>query len=89
MLEISGLYHTNNQTQVISPNDIRNFVIALADSPLFDIDKNNVTVTLPSISTSDNSMFAQRFSMHLKLKTPITLRPPVDATPTPAPAHHP
>jgi len=89
MLEISGLYHTNNQTQVISPNDIRNFVIALADSPLFDIDKNNVTATLPSISTSDSSMFAQRFSMHLKLKTPITLRPPVDAPPAPAGAHHP
>jgi Tfp pilus assembly protein PilN len=86
MLEISGLYHSNNQTQVISANDIRNFVVALADSPLFDIDKNNVTATLPSISTGggDNSMFAQRFSMHLKLKTPITLRPQVEAAPATA-----
>ena len=90
MLEISGLYHSNNQTQVISPNDIRNFVVALADSPLFDIDKNNLTVTLPSIGTSDNSVFAQRFSMHLKLKTPITLRPEVEkaaasSSPRPSP----
>jgi type IV pilus assembly protein PilM len=89
MLEISGLYHTNNQTEVISPNDIRNFVVALADSPLFDIDKNNLTVTLPSIGTSDNSVFAQRFSMHLKLKTPIALRPQVEAAPVSAKANHP
>jgi hypothetical protein len=41
-------------------------------------------VTLPSIGTSDNSVFAQRFSMHLKLKTPITLRPQVDAAPASA-----
>jgi len=89
MLEISGLYHSNNQTEAISPSDIRNFVVALADNPLFDIDKNNLTATLPNISTSDSSMFAQRFSMHLKLKTPITLRPPVEATPAPAAPHHP
>ena len=89
MLKISGLYHSNSLTQVISPNDIRNFVVALADSPLFDIDKNNLTQTLTTIETSDNSVFAQRFSMDLKLKTPILLRPQVDVTATPAPGHHP
>ncbi|HEX4141448.1 MAG TPA: type IV pilus assembly protein PilM [Candidatus Methylacidiphilales bacterium] len=89
MLKISGLYHTNSLTQVISPNDIRNFVVALADSPLFDIDKNNLTQTLTAIQTSDSSVFAQRFSMDLKLKTPIPLRPQVEAASTPAPGHHP
>ncbi len=29
MLKISGMYHSNSQTQMISPNDIRNFVVAL------------------------------------------------------------
>ena len=88
MLEISGLYHTQSLTQVISPNDIRNFVAALADSPLFDIDKNNITATLPTVETSDSSVFAQLFSMHLKLKTPILLRPEVPIATAPGP-HHP
>jgi type IV pilus assembly protein PilM len=83
MLEISGLYHHNDKTQNIDPNDVRNFVEALADSPLFDIDKNNITATLPTVETSDTTVFAQRFSMHLKLKTPIILRPDTGAAPTP------
>jgi type IV pilus assembly protein PilM len=88
MLKISGLYHSNSQTQMISPNDIRNFVVALADSPLFDIDKNNLTQTLTTIETSDSQVFAQRFSMDLKLKAPIVIRPVTDAAPAAA-GHHP
>jgi type IV pilus assembly protein PilM len=89
MLKIDGLYHSNGQTQMISPNDIRNFVVALADSPLFDIDKNNITATLPTVETSEGgTFFAQRFSMDLKLKTPIPLRPDVPAA-SAAPGHHP
>ncbi len=86
MLEISGLYHSDARTQSIEGKEIDNFVITLADSPLFDIDKNNLTATLATIGTSDGSVFAQRFSMHLKLKTPIVLRPEV-AVAAPAPAH--
>jgi type IV pilus assembly protein PilM len=87
MLEISGLYHTNAMTQMIPPSVIDSFVIALADSPLFDIDKNNITATLPTVETSDNTVFAERFSMHLKLKNPILLRPEV--APPAAVRHHP
>jgi type IV pilus assembly protein PilM len=75
MLEISGFYHSDARTEKIDPNDVRNFVAALADSPLFEIDKNNITATLPTVETSDASVFAQRFTMHLKLKTPIVLHP--------------
>ena len=61
-----------------------NFVVALADSPLFDIDKNNLTATLPNIETTGGggaTDFANRFSMHLKLKAPIVLRPEPAAAP--------
>ncbi|MEI9999047.1 MAG: hypothetical protein WDO13_07705 [Verrucomicrobiota bacterium] len=76
MLLISGLYHAHPKTQVIDPNRVRDFVTTLADSPLFDIDKNNINATLPTITTSDTDpgAFAQKFSMHLKLKQPIALR---------------
>jgi len=83
MLEISGLYHSNVQTQVIPSEAIRDFVAALADSPVFDIDKSNITATLPGVQTGDSSVFAQRFSMHLKLKTPIVLRPETSVLPVP------
>jgi type IV pilus assembly protein PilM len=78
MLIISGLYHSNPKTESIDPSRLREFVNALADQPVFDIDKNNITGTLISFTTSetDPNVFAQKFSMHLKLKTPISLKPP-------------
>ncbi|MGA9702254.1 pilus assembly protein PilM, partial [Pseudomonas sp.] len=80
MLVISGLYHANPKTEVVDPARLREFVVALADLPYFDIDTKNLTSTLISITTSesDPNAFAQKFSMHLKLKTPIRLKP--DAT---------
>jgi type IV pilus assembly protein PilM len=77
MLIIDGLYHSNPRTQVVDPGKLRDFVNALADLPLFDIDKNNITATLISFTTSetDPNAFAQKFSMHLKLKVPISLKP--------------
>ena len=77
MLVISGLYHANPKTQVVNPDKLRDFVNALADLPNFDIDKNNITATLISFTTAetDPNSFAQKFSMRLKLKTPITLKP--------------
>jgi hypothetical protein len=85
MLDISGLYHTNPRTQVISPNALQDFVNELADTGLFDIDKNNTKATLTSFETSDEHPddFAQKFTMHLKLKNPIVIRPESGA---PAPA---
>jgi type IV pilus assembly protein PilM len=73
MLVISGLYHAHAKTEMIDSSRLREFVIALADSPLFDIDKNNITNTLISFTTpeTDPNVFAQKFSMHLKLKAPI------------------
>lgn len=77
MLVISGLYHASTKTENIDPNRLRDFVTALADSPLFDIDKNDINGTLGQYTTpqSDPGPFAQRYSMKLKLKTPITLQP--------------
>ena len=77
MLVISGLYHANPKTEVVDPARLREFVDTLADMPYFDIDKKNITATLTSITTSETNpnAFAQKFSMHLKLKPPIRLKP--------------
>ncbi len=78
-LVISGLYHAYSRTEVVDPARLREFVNALADLPNFDIDKNNITATLTSLTTSeaDPNSFAQKFTMHLKLKVPIRLVPEV------------
>jgi type IV pilus assembly protein PilM len=78
MLIISGLYHSYSKTETIDSARLREFINALADEPQFDIDKNNLTGTLVSFTTSDTdpNVFAQKFSMHLKLKVPISSRPP-------------
>jgi type IV pilus assembly protein PilM len=83
MLDISGLYHTNAKTQMVSSDELRNYVNALADTGLFDIDKNNTNATLTSFETveSNPGSFAQKFTMHLKLKNPIMTRPEVAAAP--------
>ena len=77
MLVISGLYHANPKTEVVDPARLREFVNALADLPYFDIDKKNITATLISFTTKDTdpTPFAQKFSLRLKLKTPIILKP--------------
>ncbi len=77
MLIIGGLYHANAKTEMVDSNRLREFVVALADLPQFDIDKNNITGTLISFTTpeTDPNVFAQKFSMHLKLKVPISQRP--------------
>jgi len=74
MLVISGLYHSNAKTEEVSYSRLEDFVKALADLPYFDIDKNNITATLPAYG-GDTDAFAQKFSMHLKLKTPISMKP--------------
>jgi type IV pilus assembly protein PilM len=74
MLIISGLYHANPKTQMVNYDRLDEFVKALADLPYFDIDKNNITGTLPAFAGDPNA-FAQKFSMHLKLKMPISLKP--------------
>jgi type IV pilus assembly protein PilM len=83
MLIISGLYHTNAKTEMVDPARLREFVNGLADLPNFDIDKNNITGTLISFTTSetDPNAFAGKFSMHLKLKTPLSLKPDAGAKP--------
>ena len=75
-LSIEGLYHANERTQLIDPSRLRDFVNALADLPIFDIDKNNITSTLVSFTTRETAPdnFAQRFTMRLKLKSPILLK---------------
>ncbi len=76
-LVISGLYHANAKTEMVDPARLREFVNALAEQPYFDIDKNNITATLISFTTAetDPNTLAQKFSMRLKLKTPIQLKP--------------
>jgi type IV pilus assembly protein PilM len=73
-LVISGLYHSNPKTEMVNYDRLDEFVKALADLPYFDIDKKNITATLPTYGGDPNA-FAQKFSMHLKLKTPIRLKP--------------
>ena len=75
-LTINGLYHANQRTEIVDPNQLREFVDSLADLPYFDIDKRNITDTLKSYTTvgSDNA-FAQSFKMQLKLKEPISFKP--------------
>jgi len=77
MLNLNGLYHAYQRTEVVDPSRLRDFVNALADVPYYDIDKNNITATLLSFTTSetDPTAFAQKFSMDVKLKAPIILKP--------------
>jgi type IV pilus assembly protein PilM len=80
-LTVNGLYHSNPKTQQIDYTRLEDFVKALADLPLFDIDKNNISATLPSFGNPDPALFAQKFSMHLKLKTPLMLVPTTSEQP--------
>jgi type IV pilus assembly protein PilM len=84
MLDISGLYHSYERTETISTDRLRDFVNALADSPLFDVDKTNTNGTLTTFETKESTpnSFALRFTMHLKLKTPISLAPEAAPAPT-------
>jgi type IV pilus assembly protein PilM len=77
VLVINGLYHDNVKTEQIDSARLGDFVSSLADTPYFDIDTHKVSDTLISFTTADTDpgSFAQKFSMHLKLKHPISLRP--------------
>jgi type IV pilus assembly protein PilM len=74
-LDITGLYHSNPKTMVVDGSSLRQFVNDLADLPYFDIDKKNLTATLPEYGGDLNGAFAQKFTMHLKLKVPIVVNP--------------
>ncbi len=75
-LNITGLYHANARTEIVDPNQLREFVDSLADLPYFDIDKRNITDTLKSYTTTGgDASFAQTFKMQLKLKEPISFKP--------------
>jgi type IV pilus assembly protein PilM len=74
-LSINGLYHSNSRTEIIDPNQLRDFVVSLADLPYFDIDTKNITSTLISYTTpGGDTAFAQKFVILLKLKQPISLK---------------
>jgi len=76
VLIINGLYHANPKTEVVDASELTLFVQALADLPYFDIDKNNLADTLPDVITQpDPNIFALKFSIHLKLKQPISFKP--------------
>jgi len=75
-LTITGLYHSNSRTQIVSTDKLRDFVLALADLPYFDIDKSNLSSTLTGMTTGGGDpAFAKTFSIQLKLKTPISFKP--------------
>jgi hypothetical protein len=77
VLIINGLYHSNEKTEKIESTRLGEFVQALSELPEFDIDPKKTSETLISFTTSetDPTSFAQKFSMHLKLKEPIDLQP--------------
>ncbi len=73
-LLINGFYHDNEKTQKIEDKAISAYVDALAALPLFDIDTNKRSETQPG-QGGKQDVFAQDFTLHLKLKTPISLKP--------------
>ena len=77
VLLINGLYHANPKTEQIDSARLGDFVKDLAEGSVFDIDTKKVTDTLTSFTTAETepNSFAQKFSMHLKLKQPIRLSP--------------
>jgi type IV pilus assembly protein PilM len=77
VLLINGLYHANAKTEVVDSARLGDYVNALGQTPYFDVDPRKVSATLISFTTpeTDPGSFAQKFSMHLKLKAPITLLP--------------
>jgi hypothetical protein len=77
VLIVTGLYHANAKTEQIDSQVLDDFASALADTPYFDIDTKKLTDTLTSFTTAETNpgYFAQNFSMHLKLKEPISLHP--------------
>ena len=61
----------------VDPARLRDFVQSLSDEPQFDIDPKKQSETLVSFETPRPipAVFAETFSMHLKLKQPIELTP--------------
>jgi type IV pilus assembly protein PilM len=76
-LIVNGFYHANAKTEQVDAARLGDFVTSLAPLPYFDIDPKNIGDTLISHMTAeaDPNSFAHRFSMRLKLKTPIQLKP--------------
>jgi type IV pilus assembly protein PilM len=76
-LVLNGLYQANDKTAKVDPARLGDFVQALSDLPQFDVDPKKQSETLVSFETVETnpSVFAERFSMHLKLKQPIDLTP--------------
>jgi type IV pilus assembly protein PilM len=77
VLVVNGLYHTNDMTPpVVETTSLGDFVQALAALPTFDIDPQKATNQITfTTSIADPTAFAEKFSMHLKLKQPIELSP--------------
>ena len=77
VLIIDGLYHANAKTEVVDSARLGDFVNALAATPYFNIDTKKISDTLVSFTTpeTDPGSFAQKFSMRIRLKEPISLRP--------------
>ncbi|MCE0482670.1 MAG: type IV pilus assembly protein PilM [Methylacidiphilales bacterium] len=77
VLLIEGLYHSNDRTEQVNSTMLISFVTALADLPYFDIDKQHIAETLPTSATfiGDSNSFAQKFTMRIKLRQPISFRP--------------
>jgi len=77
VLVINGLYQSNDKTEKVDPARLGDFVQALSDLPQFDIDPKKQSETLVSFETPETNpnVFAEQFSMHVKLKQPIELTP--------------
>ena len=73
---VDGLYHANPKTEQIDSKRLGDFVSSLAETSYFDIDTAKMSDTLVSFTTpeTDPSSFAQKFSLHLRLKQPISLQ---------------
>ncbi|HUB66804.1 MAG TPA: type IV pilus assembly protein PilM [Candidatus Methylacidiphilales bacterium] len=76
MLVITGLYHANAKTMQVDSTSLGAFVNSLATLPYFDINTSRTSETLISFTTPDTDpgSFAQKFTMHLRLRRPIAAR---------------
>ncbi|MDE1171143.1 MAG: type IV pilus assembly protein PilM [Verrucomicrobium sp.] len=70
-LEVKGMFENG-----LKPEVVNSFVSALADSGLFEIDKQKVSNAILSTETpSENGQLAWSYTLSLKLKEPLSLAP--------------
>ncbi|PTY01743.1 hypothetical protein DB346_11145 [Verrucomicrobia bacterium LW23] len=74
-INITGLFHSDQQTTNVTSQTMLGFGIALAELGLFDIDTRNINTTIRPGTSAANTELALKFDMELKLKQPLPTTP--------------